>query len=106
MKGGSQRHLARNTQCDAMQLQSHQGQLAVDEAPYRQQRQSWWRRAYRRGGFEVAIAGFALLYLFVFAGLPLIYNIVLSVQQVDLLGSDSFVRPFVGLANYVDVISR
>jgi multiple sugar transport system permease protein len=71
--------------------------------PYRP---SWWARIHERGGFEVALAGFALAYLMLFAGLPLLYNILLSLQQVDLLGSDSFIRPFVGLANYVDIFSR
>lgn len=65
-----------------------------------------WQRIYDRGGFEVVLAAFALAYLLLFAGLPLIYNIVLSVQQVDLFGSESFIRPFVGLANYIDVLSR
>lgn len=61
----------------------------------------------RRGpGFEVALASLALLYLFCFAGLPLLYNVLLSFQQVDLMSPALLLRPFVGLANYADVLSR
>ena len=67
---------------------------------------SWWERYCERGGFEVLLAALALAYLVIFAGLPLLYNLVLSMQQVDLLGPDTFLRPFVGLANYVDVLQR
>lgn len=48
----------------------------------------------------------ALLYLLLFSGVPLLYNVVLSFQQVDLMSSAFFVRPFVGLANYLDVFTR
>ena len=72
----------------------------------RPNRPSRWGRLRERGGFEVLLAAFALAYLLLFAGLPLLYNIVLSLQQVDLLGSDSFIRPFAGLANYIDIFSR
>ena len=46
---------------------------------------SMMSRLPRAHAFEVSLAVFALLYLLVFAGLPLIYNIVLSFQQVDLM---------------------
>ncbi|QGZ60133.1 carbohydrate ABC transporter permease [Paraburkholderia acidiphila] len=64
------------------------------------------RRLPRAHAFEISLAVFALLYLLVFAGLPLIYNIVLSFQQVDLMAPATLLRPFVGLANYRDVFSR
>jgi multiple sugar transport system permease protein len=60
----------------------------------------------RANTFEISLAVFALLYLLVFAGLPLIYNIVLSFQQVDLMAPATLLRPFVGLENYRDVFSR
>jgi multiple sugar transport system permease protein len=92
-----------------MQNQLHRS-VDVRDAPVHRYRRSsplsWWTRVYDRGGFEVVLAGFALAYLILFAGLPLLYNIVLSVQEVDLLGSDAFLRPFVGLANYRDIFSR
>ncbi|HTJ95737.1 MAG TPA: sugar ABC transporter permease [Pararobbsia sp.] len=61
---------------------------------------------FARHRFEIAMASLALLYLLLFAGMPLVYNVVLSFQQVDLMSPAFFVRPFVGLANYLDVISR
>lgn len=67
---------------------------------------TWFRRAQGRNGFEITMASLALLYLLLFAGIPLLYNVVLSFQQVDLMSPASFVRPFAGVANYLDVISR
>ncbi|WP_322049213.1 sugar ABC transporter permease [Paraburkholderia sp. J67] len=64
------------------------------------------RRFPRAHAFELSLAVFALLYLLVFAGLPLVYNIVLSFQQVDLMAPATLLRPFAGLANYRDVFSR
>ncbi|CAM2157679.1 Sugar ABC transporter permease [Pararobbsia alpina] len=61
---------------------------------------------FSRNRFEIAMGSLALLYLLLFAGIPLIYNVVLSFQQVDLMSPAFFVRPFVGLANYLDVMSR
>ena len=57
-------------------------------------------------GFEIALAVFALLYLLVFAGFPLLYNILLSFQQVDLMEPATLLRPFVGLANFRDIFAR
>ena len=61
---------------------------------------------YARNRFEIAMGSFALLYLLLFSGVPLVYNVVLSFQQVDLMSPAFFVRPFVGLTNYLDVLSR
>ncbi|MDR3429980.1 MULTISPECIES: carbohydrate ABC transporter permease [Silvimonas] len=60
----------------------------------------------KESGFEITLAVFALAYLLVFAGLPLLYNIVLSFQQVDLMEPATLLRPFAGLANYHDIFSR
>ena len=67
---------------------------------------TWLGRAQGRNGFEITMASLALLYLLLLAGIPLLYNVVLSFQQVDLMSPAFFVRPFVGIANYLDVISR
>ena len=40
---------------------------------------------YARNRFEIAMGSFALLYLLLFSGVPLVYNVVLSFQQVDLM---------------------
>ncbi|MBB94965.1 MAG: sugar ABC transporter permease [Rhodobacteraceae bacterium] len=48
----------------------------------------------------------ALGYLVVFSAYPLVYNIIMSFQEVDLFSLASFDRPFVGLDNYRDVLGR
>jgi len=54
-------------------------------------------------GFDALLAGAAFVFLFVFAGLPLFYNILMSVQNVDMFTLGELYRPFVGLQNYRDV---
>ena len=61
-------------------------------------------RSLRDGiGFDTLLVLFALGYLFVFAGLPLLYNILISFQRVDMFGLGTLVHPTVGLDNYVSV---
>lgn len=60
----------------------------------------------RASGFERLALGLALVYLLLFAGAPLVYNIVLSLQQVDPMVDALWDRPWVGLANYADVLAR
>jgi len=57
-------------------------------------------------GFDTVLALLALGYLVVFSAFPLIYNLVMSMQAVDLFSLASFDRPFVGLQNYRDVLSQ
>lgn len=56
------------------------------------------------GGFDSALVVLALGYLVIFSAFPLVYNLVMSFQEVDLFTLASFQRPFVGLANYREVI--
>ncbi len=42
----------------------------------------------------------AMLYLLVFIGLPVVYTLVMSVQDVDLSNIADLTRPFIGLDNY------
>ncbi len=42
----------------------------------------------------------SMLYLLTFIGLPVVYNLVMSVQDVDLGNIADLVRPFIGLDNY------
>jgi multiple sugar transport system permease protein len=56
-------------------------------------------------GFDALLVWLALGYLLVFSAFPLVYNVVMSMQEVDLFSLASFDRPFVGLANYRDVLS-
>lgn len=57
-------------------------------------------------GFDLALLSLALGYLAVFSAYPLLYNVVMSVQEVDLFTLTSFDRPFVGLRNYREVLSQ
>ena len=58
-------------------------------------------RSLRDGrGFDVALAALALAYLLVFSAFPLVYNVAMSFQEVDMFSLGDLIRPFVGLANY------
>lgn len=57
-------------------------------------------------GFDTVLVMLALGYLVVFSAYPLVYNIIMSFQEVDLFSLASFDRPFVGLDNYRDVLGR
>lgn len=57
-------------------------------------------------GFDTVLVVLALGYLVVFSAFPLAYNVVMSFQSVDLFTLTSFDRPFVGLDNYREVLSR
>lgn len=64
-------------------------------------------RSLRDGtGFDLLLIGSALLFLFAFAGVPLVYNVLMSLQQVDMFNLGTFLRPLVGLDNYVSVVSQ
>ena len=47
----------------------------------------------------------SMLYLLVFIGLPVVYNLVMSVQDVTLGNIVDLIRPFVGLENYRDAFA-
>ncbi|MDK1374696.1 MULTISPECIES: sugar ABC transporter permease [unclassified Sinorhizobium] len=57
-------------------------------------------------GFDVGLVVLPLAFLFVMSGLPLVYNVVMSFQEVDMFSLGSFARPFVGFRNYVDLFSQ
>ncbi|MCW8059022.1 carbohydrate ABC transporter permease [Agrobacterium tumefaciens] len=57
-------------------------------------------------GFDIVLVAFPLGFLFVMAGLPLIYNIVMSFQEVDMFSLGTFVRPFVDFKNYIDLFRQ
>lgn len=64
-------------------------------------------RQFRDGaGFDTILVTLALGYLVLFSGFPLVYNLVMSFQDVDLFSLASFDRPYVGFDNYTDVLSR
>ena len=47
----------------------------------------------------------SMLYLLVFIGLPVVYNLVMSVQDVTLSNIVALIRPFAGLQNYYDAFA-
>lgn len=64
-------------------------------------------RSLRDGmGFDLVLIGSALLFLFAFAGVPLVYNVLMSFQQVDMFNLGTFLRPLVGFDNYLAVVSQ
>ena len=54
-------------------------------------------------GFDIGLVGLPLAFLFVLSGLPLLYNVLMSFQEVDMFSLGSFIRPFVGFQNYETV---
>lgn len=57
-------------------------------------------------GFDFGLVGVPIAFLLLLSGLPLIYNLVMSFQQVDMFSLNAFSRPFVGLQNYIDLINQ
>ena len=57
-------------------------------------------------GLDGALTLLALAYLVVFGLAPILYVVLMSVQTVDMFTLGDLDRPFVGLANYVDVLTR
>ncbi|PSH65049.1 carbohydrate ABC transporter permease [Phyllobacterium sophorae] len=57
-------------------------------------------------GFDILLLGLALVYLVAFSAFPIIYNIIMSLQTVDMFTITSFKRPFVGLENYSTIFAQ
>jgi multiple sugar transport system permease protein len=57
-------------------------------------------------GFDITLVVFPLAFLFLLSGLPLIYNVLMSFQQVDMFSMGTFIRPFVGLQNYIELFKQ
>ncbi|MGV8855974.1 MAG: carbohydrate ABC transporter permease [Devosia sp.] len=57
-------------------------------------------------GFDLILVGAAMLFLVALAGLPLIYNVLMSFQQVDMFTLGALIRPFAGFSNYVAVVNQ
>lgn len=56
-------------------------------------------------GFDLLLIGIPIAFLLALAGLPLVYNVLISFQQVDVFNLGTTRRPFVGLENYEAVIN-
>jgi multiple sugar transport system permease protein len=57
-------------------------------------------------GFDLILVGAALLFLLALAGLPLVYNVLMSFQLVDMFTLGTLIRPWAGFTNYVDVVRQ
>lgn len=57
-------------------------------------------------GFDIGLVTLPLGFLFLLSGLPLIYNVLMSFQEVDMFSLGSFMRPFVGFKNYQTLFSQ
>ena len=57
-------------------------------------------------GFDILLVSVTMSFLVAMAGIPLVYNIVMSFQEVDIFNLNTFSRPYVGLKNYREVVSQ
>ena len=57
-------------------------------------------------GFDIALVALPLAFLLMLSGLPLLYNVLMSFQEVDMFSLGTFWRPFVGLKNYTDLFAQ
>ncbi|MGV0816408.1 carbohydrate ABC transporter permease [Martelella sp. AMO21009] len=57
-------------------------------------------------GFDITLVAVPLAFLFLLSGLPLLYNVLMSFQEVDMFSMGQLARPFVGFRNYVDLFSQ
>ncbi|ODT77882.1 MAG: sugar ABC transporter permease [Pelagibacterium sp. SCN 64-44] len=57
-------------------------------------------------GFDILLVAIPLAFLFALAGLPLVYNVLMSFQQVDMFTLGTLIRPFAGFDNYVAVVNQ
>jgi len=59
----------------------------------------------RRNALLYAFLAIPVAYLLAFVGFPIVYNVVMSVQDVTLGNIAELMRPFVGLDNYREVLA-
>jgi multiple sugar transport system permease protein len=57
-------------------------------------------------GFDMILIGLGLAFLLAMAGLPLLYNVLMSFQEVDMFSLGSLIRPWAGLDNYRSVLAQ
>lgn len=51
-------------------------------------------------GFDISLISIAMIFLLLFCGVPLVYNAIMSFQEVDIFNLNTFIRPWVGFDNY------
>ena len=57
-------------------------------------------------GFDILLVSVTMIFLVAMAGIPLVYNFVMSFQKVDMINLNTFSRPYAGLENYREVVSQ
>ncbi|MCW1920381.1 sugar ABC transporter permease [Rhodobacter sp. KR11] len=57
-------------------------------------------------GFDLILIGAAMAFLMAMAGLPLVYNVLMSFQEVDMFSLGSLIRPWAGFDNYRSVVAQ
>lgn len=57
-------------------------------------------------GFDLILVGAAMAFLMAMAGLPLVYNVLMSFQEVDMFSLGSLIRPWAGFENYRSVVAQ
>jgi multiple sugar transport system permease protein len=56
-------------------------------------------------GFDLVLVGVPLAFLLSISGLALVYNVVMSFQEVDIFSLATLMRPFAGLKNYATILA-
>jgi len=57
-------------------------------------------------GFDILLVSLTMIFLAALAGTPLVYNVMMSFQEVDMFNLGTFSRPVVGLDNYAAVVAQ
>jgi multiple sugar transport system permease protein len=57
-------------------------------------------------GFDIALMAAGLTFLILLAGLPLLYNVLMSFQQVDMFSLGVLIRPWAGFDNYRAIMAQ
>jgi multiple sugar transport system permease protein len=65
-----------------------------------------WRSVVHGKGFDILLVVVGLGFLVAFAGLPLVYNVLMSFQQVDMFTLGALFRPWAGFDNYIAVVNQ
>lgn len=57
-------------------------------------------------GFDIVLVALPLTFLLALSGIPLLYNVLMSFQEVDMFSLATLWRPFVGLRNYRELFAQ
>ena len=56
-------------------------------------------------GFDIILIGLPLIFLIAISGSAILYNVLMSFQEVDMFSLGQLIRPFVGFQNYQAILS-